>query len=95
MATLSRIACIAVLALAGAGCAGSTPTSYNDQVEHNFVKGCTNAGGPEDVCTRAYVCIKGQLSFADFKAADKAADEHKAIDPKTQAILVNCVTQSR
>ena len=47
------------------------------------------------MCTRAYVCIKGQLSFADFKAADKAADEHKAIDPKTQAILVNCVTQSR
>jgi hypothetical protein len=94
MITFSRIAVVAVVALAAAGCGSSTPTSYNAQVEQNFVSACAKTSGRQDICTKAYECIKARVSFSDFKAADQAASDHKAIDPRVQTILSSCVTQA-
>lgn len=95
MSTISRIACLGALALAAAACGHSTPTSYNGEVQHNFISACTNAGAPEQACTAAYNCISSRLTFAQFLAADKAAREHTAVDPNTQAVITNCVAESR
>ena len=61
------------VALTAAACGHSTPTSYNGEVQHNFISACTNAGAPEQACTAAYNCISSRLTFAQFLAADKAA----------------------
>jgi hypothetical protein len=94
MITFSRIAVVGLVALAAAGCGTAEPTSYNAQVEHNFVSACAKTSGREDICTKAYECIKARVSFTDFKAADKAASDNKAIDPQVQAVLQSCVTQA-
>lgn len=95
MSPICRIACLALVALALAGCGKFEPTSYDSQVQHNFVTACTNQGAPEDTCTKVYECITSKLSFADFKTADSALADHKSVDPKVEQVILACVNQSR
>jgi hypothetical protein len=66
--------------MAFSGCGGSEPTSFNDDVEHNFVSSCvdsaTQGSAPaaesdaERICGCMYDELKARMSFDEFKAAD-------------------------
>jgi hypothetical protein len=71
--------------MAFAGCGGSEPTSFNEDVEHNFVSSCVDsatqsATGPsesdaERICGCMYSELKQRMTFEEFKAADASLRE--------------------
>jgi hypothetical protein len=83
----------AILATTACGSGGST--GYDDGVRHAFVAACTQtSSGREAACEAAYECIEQRVSFADFKAADEAIREGRAVDPKILPVLTQCAVQS-
>jgi hypothetical protein len=59
-----------------------TPTTYNDEVEHNFVSSCVDSANTgstptaesdaERICGCMYDELKARMSFEEFKAADES-----------------------
>ena len=80
--------------VAFSGCGGSEPTTFNDEVEHNFVSSCvdsaTHAPAPaaesdaERICGCMYDELKARMSFDEFKAADDSLrqGEQMSADPR-------------
>jgi hypothetical protein len=68
--------------MAISGCGGSEPTTYNDEVEHNFVSSCVDSAtagstpaaesDAERICGCMYDELKARMSFEEFKAADES-----------------------
>jgi hypothetical protein len=91
---LPHLACIgAVVAATACGSGGSR--GYDSGVRDRFVAACTKASsGRSAACSAAYECIRGRLSFADFKAADDAVRAGRTVDPATAQVLAQCAAQS-
>jgi hypothetical protein len=62
------------------GCGGSEPSSFNDEVENNFVSSCVDSAmegtappsesDAERLCGCMYDELKQRMTFEEFKAAD-------------------------
>jgi hypothetical protein len=92
-----RLAHLATLGaiLVATGCGSGKSDGYDAGVRSRFVSACTQASsGRQDACRAAYDCIKARLSFADFKAADDAVTQGRAVDPATAQVLAQCVARS-
>ena len=79
---LAAVALAAAMTLAA--CGGSEPTTYNAEVQQNFVSSCvdtatdTSAATPADpadaerICGCMYNELKQRMTFDEFKAADES-----------------------
>ena len=81
---------------------GSDPTSFNDEVEHNFVSSCvdsaTQGSAPaaesdaERICGCMYDELKARMSFEEFKAADDSLREGEQMSTELTATLQAAAT---
>jgi hypothetical protein len=88
--------------MAFSGCGGSEPTSFNDDVEHNFVSSCvdsaTQGSAPaaesdaERICGCMYDELKARMSFEEFKAADDSLREGEQMSTELAATLQAAAT---
>ena len=101
---LLGLATIAVAgAMALASCGGDEPTTFNDEVENNFVSSCVDSalGGAnppaesdaERVCGCMYDELKARMSFAEFKAADESLREGEQMSSELAATLQAAASQ--
>src|SRR6187551_1056874 len=85
------------------GCGGgSDPTSFNDEVERNFVSSCvdsaTQGSAPaaesdaERICGCMYDELKARMSFEEFKAADDSLREGEQMSADLAATLQAAAT---
>jgi hypothetical protein len=97
---LATVVVAATVALSG--CGGSEPTSFNDEVEHNFVSSCVDqatksATGPsesdaERICGCMYNELKQRMTFEEFKAADDSLREGDQMSADLAATLQAAAT---
>ena len=83
--------------MALSGCGGSEPTTFNDEVEHNFVSSCVDSAtegssrAPESdaerICGCMYDELKVRMSFEEFKAADDSLREGEEMSAKLASTL--------
>jgi hypothetical protein len=93
---------IVAATVAVSGCGGSEPTSFNDEVEHNFVSSCvdgaTHSATPasesdaQRICGCMYNELKQRMTFEEFKAADDSLREGKQMSADLAATLQAAAT---
>ncbi len=84
------------------GCGGSEPTTFNDEVEHNFVSSCIDSAtagstpaaetDAERICGCMYDELKARMSFEEFKAADESLREGEQMSADLAATLQAAAT---
>jgi hypothetical protein len=84
------------------GCGGSEPTSFNDEVEHNFVSSCVdsakNSATPasesdaQRICGCMYNELKQRMTFEEFKAADESLRQGEQMSADLAATLQAAAT---
>ena len=88
--------------MAISGCGGSEPTTYNDEVEHNFVSSCVDSAttgstptaesDAERICGCMYDELKARMSFEEFKAADDSLRQGEQMSADLTATLQAAAT---
>ena len=88
--------------MAISGCGGSEPTTFNDDVEHNFVSSCIDSAtagstpaaesDAERICGCMYDELKARMSFEEFKTADESLREGEQMSADLAATLKAAAT---
>ena len=96
-AALGLATALVAVTVAFSGCGGSEPTSFNPEVEDNFVSSCvdsaTEGASPatesdaERICGCMYDELKQRMSFEEFKAADDSLREGEQMSAELSATL--------
>jgi hypothetical protein len=93
---------VVAVTVALSGCGGSEPTSFNDEVEHNFVSSCVdsakNSATPasesdaQRICGCMYNELKERMTFEEFKAADESLRQGEQMSADLAATLQAAAT---
>jgi hypothetical protein len=88
--------------MAISGCGGSEPTTYNDEVEHNFVSSCVDSATAGStpaaesdagrICGCMYDELKARMSFEEFKAADESLGQGEKMSADLASTLQAAAT---
>jgi hypothetical protein len=93
---------VVAVSVALSGCGGNEPTSFNDEVEHNFVSSCVdsakNSATPasesdaQRICGCMYNELKQRMTFEEFKAADESLRQGEQMSADLAATLQAAAT---
>lgn len=91
------VGAVLALGLLG-GCTGqSTPDSYTDSVERNFLRGCRDTAeqdglsDPDDFCRCAFDELKENVEFSEFKKVNEdQVDQPSELPESFQEIYAGC-----